>query len=40
VDIIGFILKQNGAPPGKTELRHDAEVLARIRFASTPRPRR
>lgn len=40
VDIIGFILKQNGAPPGKTELRHDAEVLARIRFASTPRLRR
>lgn len=37
MDIIGFILKRNGAPTGKTELRHDTEVLARIRFTPAPR---
>ena len=40
VDIIGFILKHNGAPPGKAELRHDTGSLGRIRFAPAPRLRR
>ena len=37
VDIVSYLLKMNGAPPGTAELTPSSDQLARILFTSKPR---
>lgn len=38
-DVVSYLLKLNGAPPGAAELVPDADSLRQVRFPTAPEPR-